>query len=174
MKIQQWQILILCFLSHPLLLMGQTMYSKYGDTPSAYGQDNTGARSTNKGTPVSNYQQLRDFQKSETDRIIAQKLEKQTQTPGREMKEIEVQVKLARLKLEEQNDDIKKKELEQRAEKKELQQQMLLKYIKQLHKQGADTDKGLPQSAGKTPLPTPTPEKKSKVLQEAMKAEPPN
>ena len=174
MRMSSDQFLLIFFMSLTLSLRGQAGYSKYGDSLNYYGQVNTAARATNGGTPVSNYQQLRDFQKSETDRMIAQKLEKQTQAPNREMKEREMQVKLARLKLDEQNEEKKKQELEQQAEKKELQQQLLRKYMQQLYKQAPDKESCTPQGAVKASTPAPAPEKKSKSVQEAMKMEPPN
>ena len=171
MRIHRGYFLIALFLSLTLSGSAQSISSKYGDSFTSYRQTGTGKGSTNEATPRSNYQQLRDFQKSETDRKIAQKLEKQIQAPIREAKEKEVQAKFVRLKLEEQDEEKRKQEFQQSEERKELQQQMLLKYTRQLYKKNPDKKGDVPQSSLKSLMPTPTPEKTSSLKQEAMKTE---
>lgn len=124
-------------------------------------------------TPPSYYQQLRDIEKDQTDRIINEKIKKYMEAPKKERKAREAQNKLESLQAEELALERKKAELEKLEEKDQLQQQILAKYLKRIQEESVATNKTVsdklrnvePQKIQTAAQPRP--------VQEAMKAEPP-
>ncbi len=124
--------------------------------------------------PVSYYQQLRELEKLQIQEFINEKMILKKPTRDREVKQIDEEQKLAALKLQVQQDEEKKQELELQEEKKQLQQQIVLRYIKNLHKQSAEQARTPTPNYESEPNPTPTPERRAIPVQEALKAEPPH
>ena len=124
-------------------------------------------------TPPSYYQQLRDFEKSETDRLLSEKVKKYMQAPQKERKARELQDKMLSLEMEELAAQKKKEELEKQDVRQNLQQQMLYNYMKGLQEQSAQTKKTSPKKTQKHDFPEPTSTPAARAPQEAMKVEPP-
>ncbi len=124
-------------------------------------------------TPPSYYQQLRDIEKDQTDRIINEKIKKYMEAPKKERKARETQGKLESLQAEELALERKKAELEKLEEKDQLQQQLLAKYIKKIQEQSVSTNKTSSDKLRNTEFIKTPAATEPRAVQEAMKVEPP-
>lgn len=123
--------------------------------------------------PPSYYQQLRDLEKEQTDRIIQDKIKKYMDAPKKERKERESQDKVERLQAEELALQRKKEELERLDEKDQVQQQLLAKYIKRMQEQSIGTNKASSDKLRHGEIPKTPAAQELRPVQEAMKVEPP-
>jgi len=96
---------------------------------------------TNGMQPQSYTEQLRAFQKSETERILSEKLSQQTGAEQRERKMSEQKERIERL--EKRNRDLqqRKDELEEEELNRQLKEQLLGKYIRKLQQESSTSDK---------------------------------
>lgn len=124
-------------------------------------------------TPPSYYQQLRDLEKEQTDRIIQDKIKKYMDAPKKERKERESRDKVDRLEAEEMALQRKKEELERLEEKDQVQQQLLAKYLKRIQEQSVVTNKTVSEKMRNNDLPKAPAVLETRPVQEALKVEPP-
>ncbi len=124
-------------------------------------------------TPPSYYQQLRNIEKDQTDRIINEKIKKYMEAPKKERKAREAQGKLESLQAEELALERKKAELEKLEEKDQLQQQLLAKYLKRIQEESVATNKTASDKLRIVESPKPPTAAQPRPVQEAMKIEPP-
>ena len=124
-------------------------------------------------TPPSYYQQLRDLEKEQTDRIIQDKIKAYMDAPKKERKERESKDKLERLEAEEMALQRKKEEWERLEEKDQVQQQLLAKYLKRIQEQSVATNKTVSEKMRNDEFPKTPAVEEPRPVQEALKVEPP-
>jgi hypothetical protein len=123
-------------------------------------------------------QQLNDFQKSETERILSQKLIQQTEADKRERRVSEEKARLARLEKSNRDLQQRKDELEEEELNRQLKEQLLGRYIRKLQMESSSSENKSqlatnPENSTGTisseAAQTPTPQQLTNANQESIK-----
>jgi hypothetical protein len=146
--------------------------------PCLFGQTTnlpTGTSGSPLTAPPSYYQQLREIEKTQTDRIISEKVKSSLEAPDKERKARAAAQKMADLQLQELIQQKKLENLQKLEERQRIQQQKYYSYLKGLRQLSGQTNNAAatPKTESATSLQQPSTGSDVVPVQEAMKAEPP-